>query len=124
MPYSIDTLLQPTGLWPLFPDMVIKGTMLLLLTFAAVVVLRRASAATRNFAWGLGLAILILLPLVPAVMPWRVGLLPPAAPRGAGAETPLRSDRDGEPASDAGDRSAGDAVGTVGRRIRHYVFPH
>ncbi len=98
MPYSIDTLLQPTGLWPLFPDMVIKGTMLLLLTFAAVVVLRRASAATRNFAWGLGLAILILLPLVPAVMPWRVGLLPPAAPRGAGAETALRSDRGGEPA--------------------------
>jgi beta-lactamase regulating signal transducer with metallopeptidase domain len=83
-----------TSLQPLFIDLAVKGTLLLVLAFAAAALLRRCSAATRHLNWQLALAGLLALPLVAAVTP-RV-----AVPAG-----PLAALLDSEPARPAANRT-------------------
>lgn len=71
-----------------------KGTLLLLAAIVVVAALRRASAAVRHLVWGTVIASLLVLPLVSAVLPWRLSIVPlpvPAAPSAtltAGVPTP------------------------------------
>jgi beta-lactamase regulating signal transducer with metallopeptidase domain len=60
-----------------FLDCTVKGTLLLLLTLALAIALRRASAATRHLLWALSLAGLLALPAVALVGPaWQLPVLP------------------------------------------------
>ena len=60
-------------------DAAIKGTAILLLTVVAALAMRRASAAARHWVWFLGVASLLLLPILSAALPgWYVL---PALPR-------------------------------------------
>jgi beta-lactamase regulating signal transducer with metallopeptidase domain len=69
----------------------LKGTVLLLAAVAIAAGLRRASAALRHLVWGTVIATVLALPLVSAVLPWRVAvatLAPePAGLSGTGAAT-------------------------------------
>jgi beta-lactamase regulating signal transducer with metallopeptidase domain/endonuclease YncB( thermonuclease family) len=58
-------------------DAALKGSVLLLLAWAATRLLRRASAAARHLVWSAALAGVVLLPVLGAVVPrWRVLPLP------------------------------------------------
>jgi beta-lactamase regulating signal transducer with metallopeptidase domain len=57
----------------------VKGTLLLLAAFVVVGALRRASAAVRHLVWGTVIASLLVLPLVSAVLPWHLSIVPPGA---------------------------------------------
>lgn len=64
----------------------LKGTALLLAAAMVAAILRRASASLRHLVWGTVIATLLVLPLVSAVVPWRVAvvtLAPAAAPSNA-----------------------------------------
>jgi HEAT repeat protein/beta-lactamase regulating signal transducer with metallopeptidase domain len=63
----------------------LQGTALLLLVATLAWGLRRASAASRHFVWSLGLAGLLLLPVLATALPWRLAILP--APIRRAAET-------------------------------------
>jgi HEAT repeat protein/beta-lactamase regulating signal transducer with metallopeptidase domain len=65
-------------------DAAVKGAIYLALLFAIVVALRRGSAATRHLFWSIGLAGLLMIPVLSVVIPWRVEL--PFA--GAAADVP------------------------------------
>lgn len=54
----------------------VKGTLLLLGAIVVVAGLRRASAAVRHLVWGTVIASLLVLPLVSAVLPWRLSVVP------------------------------------------------
>jgi beta-lactamase regulating signal transducer with metallopeptidase domain len=76
-------------------DLMIRGTLLLVLAFAGAIVLRRASAAARHLLWASSLAGLLVLPAVtrlgpavPVTVP--AGFVAPAAPVLAAA--PVRAD--------------------------------
>jgi HEAT repeat protein/beta-lactamase regulating signal transducer with metallopeptidase domain len=57
----------------------IKSTVYLAILFLIAVVLRRAPAAVRHLLWSVGLVGLMALPFLPALVPWRIGILPAAA---------------------------------------------
>lgn len=64
----------------------LKGTALLLAAAIVAAMLRRASASLRHLVWGTVIATLLVLPVVSAVVPWRVAvvtLAPAAAPSNA-----------------------------------------
>ncbi|HUB24309.1 MAG TPA: M56 family metallopeptidase [Tepidisphaeraceae bacterium] len=64
----------------------LKGTLILLLTFAAAALARRASAAHRHLLWMLEMIGLILLPVLTIMLPaWNAISIPAAAP------TPMQS---------------------------------
>lgn len=65
-----------TSLLPWLIDAALKSTALLLVVFGLTLLLRRASAAVRHLVWGLGVAGALALPLVSAVLPWRLAVLP------------------------------------------------
>jgi beta-lactamase regulating signal transducer with metallopeptidase domain len=68
----------------------LKGTALLLAAAMVAAILRRASASLRHLVWGTVIATLLVLPLVSAVVPWRVAvvaLAPAAAPSSAPPST-------------------------------------
>jgi TonB family protein len=66
----------------LFLDSVIKSSLLLLVTFATVWLLRRSSAATRHFVLAAGLTCAALSPALALAVPaWRVEFPMPAAAR-------------------------------------------
>jgi HEAT repeat protein/beta-lactamase regulating signal transducer with metallopeptidase domain len=60
-------------------EIVIKGTLLLALVFGVAAALRGASAATRHLIWAFGLLGLLSLPLLSAVTPWRLAIVPTPA---------------------------------------------
>ena len=72
----------------------VKGTLLLLAAIVVVAALRRASAAVRHLVWGTVIVSLLVLPLVSAMLPWRLSIVPlpiaaaPGATLDAGAPTP------------------------------------
>ena len=72
----------------------VKGTLLLLAAIVVVAALRRASAAVRHLVWGTAIASLLVLPLVSAVLPWQLSIVPlpiaaaPGATLDAGVSTP------------------------------------
>jgi beta-lactamase regulating signal transducer with metallopeptidase domain len=72
----------------------VKGTLLLLAALIVVATLRRASAAVRHLVWGTVIASLLVLPLVSAVLPWQLSIVPvpiaavPVATINAGTPTP------------------------------------
>lgn len=69
-------------------DASIKGSVLLLLAWAATRLIRRAPAAARHLVWSAALAGVVLLPLLGAVVPrWRVLPLPGSV-AGVAAEVP------------------------------------
>jgi hypothetical protein len=84
-------------------DLVLKATVLFLLTGAALLALRKASAATRHFVGVLGLSASLLLPLLSFALPRiPVPLLPdprPAAPIRAAKEKALTLSPAAAPAS-------------------------
>ena len=57
-----------------FVEAVLKGTLFLGLLFLAHPFLRRLSAGARHLVWGAGLAVLVALPLLSRVVPWRLGV--------------------------------------------------
>ncbi|HEY6107288.1 MAG TPA: M56 family metallopeptidase, partial [Gemmatimonadales bacterium] len=63
----------------------VKGTLLLLAAIVVVAALRRASAAVRHLVWGTVIASLLVLPLVSAVLPWRLSIVPLPVPAAPGA---------------------------------------
>src|SRR5262249_3988797 len=69
----------------------LKGIIVLTVTSAIIVLVRRASAATRHLIWTLGIAGLLSLPLLQMILPgWRVPVLPPLFRSGlTNPETPL-----------------------------------
>ncbi len=73
-------IIQPAYpfLWLLFLlDFALKGTLIILAAFAAMRILRRASAAVRHAVWFLALVAVLLQPLATNLLPdWRVPLLP------------------------------------------------
>ena len=122
-------------------EMLLKGTALLALVFAVATVLRSASAATRHLVWSLGLVGLVGLPLLSAVTPWRLDVVPEivrfqapdAATEAARSEAPATTrDESGAatsrdaaavrvspatPAAEAADRAqAANATGSAGAR--------
>ncbi|HEX7449542.1 MAG TPA: M56 family metallopeptidase [Pirellulales bacterium] len=70
---------------PLAVDVIVKATVLLLLSMLAAAIWRRSSAAVRHRVWCLAFAALLLLPALSAGLPeWRLEVLPyssPLAPR-------------------------------------------
>ncbi len=77
-------------------DVAAKSTVLLLTTLAVVLLLRRTSAATRHLIWTLGILGVLVLPVVGALSPWRLAVVPrfgvtappPPAPQTEPAWTP------------------------------------
>jgi beta-lactamase regulating signal transducer with metallopeptidase domain len=64
-------------------DAAVKGTAILLLAAVAALLMRRASAAARHWVWFLGVASLLVLPILSAALPgWYV--LPPLPRRASG----------------------------------------
>ena len=64
-----------------FSDAVVKSTLLLILTGAAALMLRRASAATRHWVWTLGLIGALLLPALSVSLPkWEMPVVTFEAP--------------------------------------------
>ena len=57
-------------------DVVVRGTALLALIFGLVAALRGASAATRHLAWSFGMVGLLALPILAALLPWRLEIVP------------------------------------------------
>jgi HEAT repeat protein/beta-lactamase regulating signal transducer with metallopeptidase domain len=57
-------------------EILLKGTALLAVVFGVAAALRGASAATRHLVWAFGLVGLLSLPLLTAVTPWRLEILP------------------------------------------------
>ena len=57
-------------------EILLKGTALLVVVFGVAAALRSASAATRHLVWAFGLVGLLSLPLLTAVTPWRLEILP------------------------------------------------
>ena len=51
---------------------VLKGSLLLALLFAVAALLRRASSSARHLVWTAGLAMVVLLPVLSALAPWRI----------------------------------------------------
>lgn len=93
---------------------IVQGSVLLLVVGAAVFALRAASAALRHWLWTLGLAAVLVLPLLAALLPARHSRTPaaielpvvgwhlvPAAPAPAGesAEAPAAVDATASPAA-------------------------
>lgn len=80
----------------------IKGTLLLLGAILVATALRRASAAVRHLVWGTVIASLLVLPIVSAVLPWRLSIVPlpiAAAPRATlNSGTPTLPSPTGAPA--------------------------
>ena len=58
---------------------IVKATALLVAIYALVMVMRRASAATRHLAWTLGFVGLLVFPLLSSAVPWELDVLPAAA---------------------------------------------
>jgi beta-lactamase regulating signal transducer with metallopeptidase domain len=57
-------------------DVLVKGSLVLVVAFAAAFLLRRRSAATRDVVWRLAFATLLGLPVMAALLPeWRIGAL-------------------------------------------------
>jgi len=92
-------------------DAAAKSTVLLLATLAVVLLLRRTSAATRHLVWTLGIVGVLALPVIGALSPWRLAVVPrfgatvtpPSAPRTApewtttpAAPAPPAADADAE----------------------------
>jgi len=66
------TAISPT-LLPILLDAAIKGFLLLLLTSAATLAMRRTSAAARHLVWFLGVLSLLILPILSAGLPgWHI----------------------------------------------------
>jgi beta-lactamase regulating signal transducer with metallopeptidase domain/multidrug resistance efflux pump len=62
-----------TGLLPLLLDSALKGAALLLLAAMSVLILRKASAATRHLVWLFAVGALLVLPALSALLPgWAV----------------------------------------------------
>ncbi|MEP6744196.1 MAG: M56 family metallopeptidase, partial [Gemmatimonadota bacterium] len=57
-------------------DAVLKGTLFLALLFLASPALHRLSAGARHLVWGSGLLLLVVIPGLSRVMPWRIEVLP------------------------------------------------
>lgn len=71
------TLLQNVDWLALLAELAAKATLVLLLTAAAAAVLWRASAAVRHLVWCVGIACVLALPLLTALLPaWEIPLLP------------------------------------------------
>ena len=60
----------------MFADAVLKGTALLLVVFMLARALRNAPAAARHLVWAMGLAGLLIVPVLSRTMPWRLEILP------------------------------------------------
>ena len=74
---SIEPLISPSSLI----DLSLKSVLLMSLACIVVVFLRKASAAWRHLVWFLGVASLLLLPVLSAFLPtWRVTGLPQWGP--------------------------------------------
>ena len=78
-------LLMLTGPAGLVVDAVAKGTLFLLLLFLASPLLHRLSAGARHVVWGAGIILLVALPLLSRIVPWRIGVIPVVA---SAVETP------------------------------------
>ena len=62
-------------------DWILKATVLLAAAWLAVICLRSQSAALRHRIWALGLASLLAVPLIDAVLPsWHARVVPAPAP--------------------------------------------
>jgi hypothetical protein len=55
--------------WRIVLDYALKGVLLLLLVEVLALLFRRASAAVRHLLWGLGLALVLMAPVLPALVP-------------------------------------------------------
>jgi HEAT repeat protein/beta-lactamase regulating signal transducer with metallopeptidase domain len=75
---------------PLAADALLKTTILLALVAAATLLLRRRSAALRHLVWTLGVAGLVVVPLLAWLAPFQLRVLPPpsAEPTPVAATTP------------------------------------
>ena len=72
-------LLALTGPAGLVVDAVVKGTLFLLFLFLATPLLHRLSAGARHVVWGAGIVLLVGLPLLSHIVPWRIGVIPVVA---------------------------------------------
>lgn len=74
---NLITHLGPSDWAALLVAVAVKGTLIFLLAFFVVGLLRRASAATRHAVWTLALAAALVLPVLFVVLPgWQVPVLP------------------------------------------------
>src|SRR5262245_30487199 len=77
-PLTIGASAQESDWIQLLLELSLKGAVVLTVTTAVIVLMRRASAATRHLIWTLGIACLLSLPVLQVTLPgWRVPLLPP-----------------------------------------------
>jgi len=91
-------LLSPGAGW--FVGLLVKVTLLLLVAAALSLALRRASAAARHMVWTAAIVSVLALPILAAVLPWRVPVLTVAAPSPAVVPVaPAPSPSAGEPAA-------------------------
>jgi HEAT repeat protein/beta-lactamase regulating signal transducer with metallopeptidase domain len=78
-------------------EILMKGTVLLALAWGLAAALRGASAATRHLVWSFALVGIVGMPLLTAVSPWRLEVLPtlvrfgppPAVESGARSDAPI-----------------------------------
>ena len=76
---NLITDLGPSDWAALLTAVALKGTLIFLLAFFAIGLLRRASAATRHAAWTVALAAALVLPALLVIVPsWHVPVLPGA----------------------------------------------
>ncbi len=73
---TATSLFGLTGLAGVLSDGAIRATLLLLIVFAVVGLLRQSSAAARHLAWSAGLISVLALPLLAVSLPWRLEVLP------------------------------------------------
>lgn len=78
----IPSALIPGAEWlPVLAQLALKATLILLVTAGAAALLWRSSAAARHMVWCTGVAAVLALPLLAAVLPaWELRVLPPEAP--------------------------------------------
>jgi len=93
----------------------LKGTALLLAAAIVAVLLRRASASLRHLVWGTVIATLLVLPLVSAVVPWRVAVVT-LAPAAAPSIAPSAAMGPTEPSLVRATPVTGSAPATTGRQ--------
>ncbi|HUP20009.1 MAG TPA: HEAT repeat domain-containing protein [Gemmatimonadota bacterium] len=114
-------------------EILMKGTVLLALAWGLAAALRGASAATRHLVWSFALVGIVGMPLLTAVSPWRLEVLPtlvrfgpppavetleraegPAPGRPVGEAPSVKSGGSAETAAPDAVRSAGDAPAAGG----------